>query len=147
MSTDNTEDGSRAVESGFNEKGGGVEVMAALTKSQSRQRSQSWLCGNSKYMRDDVPAVMLAEHVTATLGCSYIALGLLLLSVSQAPQRRLAAFVISVWSSIQLLFLAPAFLDPKAAAQRFTFHTMVVCLTLASFAVSMLRRAPSESKE
>ena len=118
--------------------------VSAVLSEKPRPPCRGWFCEDARRKATaaerTASATELAEHVTATLGASYVALGLLTLGLSLTPLRRIGSLALVVWSSIQLVFLNPTFMDAAAAAQRLTFHGMVVGLTLAAMALSALRR-------
>lgn len=90
--------------------------------------------------RDYEFALAVAEHITSTLGASYLAMGLFILALAHGMHQRRAVFVVLVWSAVQLLFLKPTVLEAGAAFQRFAFHATVVGLTLGTAALSSLRQ-------
>ena len=127
------------------------QVTAVLVDQPVPHTCRGWGCGDARRgsmaAQHATTATQLAEHVTATLGASYVALGLLTLGLSLTPQRRIGSLALVVWSAIQLIFLNPTFMDAGILRQRLTFHAMVVCLTLAAMVLSTLRRGgASEAK-
>lgn len=85
-------------------------------------------------------ATSLAEHVTQTLGATYISLGLLAICLSLTSKLTgwFAAFALVSWSLIQLIISGPQFLSESEASNRTTFHTIVVLVTaLATFISSL----------
>ena len=118
------------------------QQVSGVLESSRAERSHNTRGWFGRRVQQDPLAVNLAEHVTATLGASYVALGMLTLLLSQGSQRRVAACVIVLWSAIQLLFFTPTCLEPSVADRRAAYHTAVVCLTAAAAALSAFRREP-----
>jgi hypothetical protein len=135
--------------------GARLQVQTILARQNRPQSGSGWqqrlrnIASRSEGQPDSsVFATALAEHVTQTLGATYISLGLLAICLSLVPQRTrvLAALSLVVWSTIQLATAHPEFLSPREVANRTTFHGLVVFLTSASAALSALRHGAVSSE-
>ncbi|KAL1526576.1 hypothetical protein AB1Y20_015283 [Prymnesium parvum] len=125
-----------------------VPQIEAAIAGRHEQRKRPWwhVCGDpSPRVTTDI-SFSLVEHVTATLGASYVALGLLIIGLSPTAQQQFCLCVVLVWSSVQLFFLNPTILGPSATAQRITFHSIVIGLTVCT-SILAFRRRGNESDE
>ena len=118
---------------------------AWLERLRPMERLHALIGGSSTCVESDDVLTSMTEHITQTLGATYVSLGLLTICLAMTPRRtrRFAAFALVVWSTIQVLLSTPKFLGPVEASNRSTFHLVVIFLTTTAACLSSLRE-PAE---